>query len=157
MMKMRRCCFYKELWSNLFKLWKLKFVRMVTIGWGMHRIYHKRGSLGMNAHLWTILFLHQCMVRKFWGVSIRQINLFMKVIQCHNLKINAERGFLNMFVSLDYMHYRWKNCAIGWQGEISKQTLKEVDNFGSNWRPISSDMACIFGFLSGNNDINVLE
>lgn len=157
MMKMRRCCFYKELSSNLFKLWKLKFISMVTIGWAMQRIYHERGSLGMNAHLWTILFLHQCMARNFWGVSIRQINLFMKVIQCQRLKINAERGFLNMFVSLDYMHYRWKNCAIGWQGEISKQTLKEVHNFGSNWRPISSDMACIFGIPSGNNDINVLE
>jgi hypothetical protein len=72
-------------------------------------------------------------------------------------EINAERGFLNMFVSLDYMHYRWKNCEIGWQGEISKQTLKEVHNFGSNWRPISLDMACIFGIPSGNNDINVLD
>jgi hypothetical protein len=101
MMKMRKHCFYKELWNNLFKLWKLKFVSMVTIGWAMQKIYHERGSLGMNAHLWTIFFLHQCMVGNFWGVSIRQINIFMKVIQCHRLKINAEKGFLNMFVSLD--------------------------------------------------------
>jgi hypothetical protein len=34
----------------------------------------------------------------------------------NQLKINANKGFLGMFPSLDYMHYMWKDRQVGWQG-----------------------------------------
>jgi hypothetical protein len=34
------------------------------------------------------------------------------------LSINAERGFFGMFASLDYMHCKWKNCPVAWQGDF---------------------------------------
>jgi hypothetical protein len=30
------------------------------------------------------------------------------------MKVNIERGWPNMFASLNCMHYRWKNCPIIW-------------------------------------------
>jgi hypothetical protein len=36
------------------------------------------------------------------------------------LKINAYRGFLGVFGSLDCMHSRWKNCLVEWQGYQNK-------------------------------------
>ncbi len=59
MMKMGKSCFYMELWSNLFKLWKMKGIGMVLARWGMLKIYEERRSLGVNIRFWRILLLHQ--------------------------------------------------------------------------------------------------
>jgi hypothetical protein len=48
-----------ELWSNLFKLWKMKGIGMVLARWGMLKIYEERRSLGVNIRFWRILLLHQ--------------------------------------------------------------------------------------------------
>jgi hypothetical protein len=29
------------------------------------------------------------------------------------MDVNESRGWLGMFASLDYMHYKWKNCPVG--------------------------------------------
>ncbi len=40
--------FYKEFYSSLFKLWKMKGVGMVIAKWGTQKIHQKRRSLRMN-------------------------------------------------------------------------------------------------------------
>jgi hypothetical protein len=37
------------------------------------------------------------------------------------LKINSDRAFLGMFVGIDFIHYRWKKCPIGWQGQFENK------------------------------------
>jgi hypothetical protein len=39
--------------------------------------------------------------------------------------INAARGFLGMFASLDCMHYEWKNCPVAWQGDFGDRDGKK--------------------------------
>ncbi len=34
------------------------------------------------------------------------------------MRMNADKGWLGMFASLDYMHYCWKKCPIAWQGSF---------------------------------------
>jgi hypothetical protein len=180
--------------------------------------------LRMNACLWTILLLHQCIVRNFSNVDTRWVANFswdycklfftMPIFSCKNeiaqgnllclqfrnllrmltyktrayaideysqlaknrtmefvkwhvhvivvifqqrhlwkpmrenikiqLNINVEKGFSNMFTSLDCMHSRWKNCWIGWQRQFKTKMKKYVHNFENNCKSILLDMTCIF-------------
>jgi hypothetical protein len=34
------------------------------------------------------------------------------------MKINEEKGFPNMFTSIDYSYWSWKNCPVAWQGQF---------------------------------------
>jgi hypothetical protein len=40
---------------------------------------------------------------------------------------NAEWGWPGMFGSLDCMHYRWKNCHVGWKGHY-RGSLQRSNN-----------------------------
>ncbi len=73
---MGKSCFYKEFYSSLLKLWKMKGVGMVIAKWGTQKIHHKIRILRMNACLWTILLLHQCIVRNFSRVDTRWVANF---------------------------------------------------------------------------------
>jgi hypothetical protein len=46
----------------------------------------------------------------------------------NHFKINVKRGFLGMFVSFDFMHYKWKNYLIGWHLSNFKTKMKEFHN-----------------------------
>lgn len=40
----------------------------------------------------------------------------------NQLKINVEKDFACMLGSLDYIHYRWKNCLVRWwQGQFQNK------------------------------------
>jgi hypothetical protein len=67
------------------------------------------------------------------------------------------RGWPGMFASLDCMHYEWKNCPVGLQGQYQdrdgdKSIILEavVDYRGWIWH-------CYFGLPGSNNDLNVLD
>jgi hypothetical protein len=68
----------------------------------------------------------------------------MKVNIKIQLNINVEKGFSNMFASLDCIHSRWKNCSIGWQRQFKTKMKKDFHNFENNCKPILLDMTCIF-------------
>jgi hypothetical protein len=53
----------------------------------------------------------------------------MKVNIKIQLNINVEKGFSNMFTSLDCTHSRWKNWSIGWQRQFKTKMKKDVHNF----------------------------
>ena len=73
------------------------------------------------------------------------------------LAINEARGFTGMIGSIDCMHWEWKNCPFGWQGQFRGHAegctviLEAV---------ISQDLwiwHSFFGMAGSNNDINVLH
>ncbi len=75
----------------------------------------------------------------------------------NQLKINANKGLSSMSTNLDCMHYRQKNCLIGWQGQFQNKDGKkfiilEVIANQSFWI-----WHVDFGLPNGNNDINVLN
>jgi len=58
------------------------------------------------------------------------------------LKINSDRAFLGMFVGIDFIHYRWKKCPIGWQGQCENKDGELYNS--SNYQSIPLEVACIF-------------
>lgn len=73
------------------------------------------------------------------------------------LVINEVRDFLDVFASINYMHYQWKNCHVAWQSQFQdkdehKSIILEAIVDQSLWI-----WHTFFGLLGGNNDINVLD
>jgi hypothetical protein len=73
------------------------------------------------------------------------------------LEINTTKGFLRMFISFDYIHYRWKNCPIIWQFEFIDKDKNVsiflevlVDKILWFWH-------AHFSLPGDNNDLNVLD
>lgn len=73
------------------------------------------------------------------------------------LAINVEYRFPGVFVSLDYMHYKWKNCPIAWEGDFGYSDGKKsiilkviADESLHIWH-------VFFGLHGFNNDLNVLD
>jgi hypothetical protein len=73
------------------------------------------------------------------------------------MKISEERGFPNMFTSIDYMYWSWKNCPVAWQGQFQdKNKIRSiildiiVDQSLWTWHTF-------FGLSKGNNDVIVLD
>jgi hypothetical protein len=73
------------------------------------------------------------------------------------MKINEERGFPSMFVSIDYRHWSWKKCLLAWQGQFqdkdkTRNIILEVIVNQSLWI-----WHTFFGLLRENNDVNVVH
>jgi hypothetical protein len=73
------------------------------------------------------------------------------------MAINEQRGFPGMFASIDCMHWCWKNCPVGWQGQFTdkdgeKSIILEAIADQSLWI-----WHAFFGLPGGNNDLNVLD
>ncbi|XP_024978986.1 uncharacterized protein LOC112516196 [Cynara cardunculus var. scolymus] len=73
------------------------------------------------------------------------------------LQVGEQRGFPGMLVSLDCMHWKWKNCPTGWGGQYSSHSsspsiILEVVADYDLWI-----WHAYFGLSGSNNDINVLE
>jgi hypothetical protein len=73
------------------------------------------------------------------------------------LRVGQSRDFLGMLGSIDCMHWRWKNCLVGWKGmyfgHIREPTIileAVVSNDLWIWH-------AFFGLPESHNDINVLE
>jgi hypothetical protein len=73
------------------------------------------------------------------------------------MKINKEKGFPNMFTSIDYMYWYWKNCPVAWQGQFQDKNKTRsiildiiVDQSLWIWHTF-------FGLSKENNDVNVLD
>jgi hypothetical protein len=73
------------------------------------------------------------------------------------LAVDQSHGFLGMLESIDCMHWKWKNCLVGWKsmysGHIREPTII-LEAVASNdiwiWH-------AFFGLPRSHNDINVLE
>ena len=73
------------------------------------------------------------------------------------LAIRESRGFTAMLGSLDCMHWKWKNCPSGWQGQYSGH-LHELTIILEG--VASQDLwiwYAFFGLPGSLNDINVLH
>jgi hypothetical protein len=73
------------------------------------------------------------------------------------ISINIACGFPGMFVSIDCMHWTWKNCPVAWQGQF-----QDKDGLRSVILEAVADQSlwiwhAFFGMPGGNNDINVLD
>jgi hypothetical protein len=73
------------------------------------------------------------------------------------LVVGQSRGFLGMLESIDCMHWKWKNCPVGWKGMYSghiREPTIILEAVASNnlwiWH-------VFFGLPGSHNDINVLE
>ncbi|XP_047321075.1 uncharacterized protein LOC124925148 [Impatiens glandulifera] len=101
--------------------------------------------------------------RRYFGQSV--IDIFGPVyLQKPNsediirlLKIGEIRGFPGMLVSIDCMHWRWKNCPTAWKGMFISHyheptiILEAVTSYDLwIWH-------AFFGLPGSHNDINVLE
>lgn len=71
--------------------------------------------------------------------------------------VAAQRGFPGMLGSIDCMHWEWKNCPVGWQGQFQGRSgtpsiiLEAVASYDTHiWH-------AFFGMSGANNDINVLN
>jgi hypothetical protein len=72
------------------------------------------------------------------------------------LKVNVERGWLGMFVSLDCMHYcleKLSNCSIRF---IHKQRWEQINHLRGHSQLEVVDLV-YFGLVRSNNDLNVLD
>ncbi|XP_076943551.1 uncharacterized protein LOC143613826 [Bidens hawaiensis] len=93
------------------------------------------------------------------------VNIFSSEYRCSPntnditelLAIADQRRFPGMLVSIDYMHWKWKNCPTAWKGmysgHIRKPTiiLEEVASYDLwIWH-------AFFGMPGSHNGINVLE
>lgn len=47
------------------------------------------------------------------------------------LELNARRGFVGMWCSIDCMHWEWQNCPTGWAGQFKGKEKKKLRLF---WR-----------------------
>lgn len=69
-----------------------------------------------------------------------------------------ERGFPGMLGSIDCMHWQWRNCPVGWQGQFTRGDIKHptiiLEAVASYDRWI---WHAFFGVAGSNNDINVLN
>ncbi len=70
------------------------------------------------------------------------------------MKVNAYRGWLGMFASLDYVHYHWKNCHVAWQcffidKDGNKSIILEVIANQRLWI-----WHAYFDLPTSNNDLN---
>jgi hypothetical protein len=73
------------------------------------------------------------------------------------LTLGKSRGFPGMLGSIDYMHWKWKNCPTAWQGNFTGHIreptiiLEAVASYDLwIWH-------AFFGLPGSHNDINVLE
>ncbi len=71
------------------------------------------------------------------------------------MRVNADRGWLGMFVSLDCMHYCWNKFHVAWQGSFNdkdgnKSIILEVIVNQRLWI-----WYAYFSLSGGNNDLNV--
>ena len=69
-----------------------------------------------------------------------------------------ERGFPGMLGSIDCMHWQWRNCPVGWQGQFTRGDIGHptiiLEAVASYDRWI---WHAFFGVAGSNNDINVLN
>jgi hypothetical protein len=104
---------------------------------------------------------HEAMYRFWEDVTAVLGEYYLRVPNmdgtAHLLSINESRGFLGMLGSIDCIHWQWKNCPFGWQGQF--KGLKEgctviLEAVASHdfliWHSF-------FGMTGSNNDINVLH
>ncbi|WVZ95325.1 hypothetical protein U9M48_041107 [Paspalum notatum var. saurae] len=74
------------------------------------------------------------------------------------LKMVEAHGFPGMIGSLDCMHWEWKNCPVGWQGQFTRgdhgkaTVMLEAVATHDLWI-----WHAFFGVAGSNNDINVLN
>ncbi|OWZ22363.1 Nuclease HARBI1 [Phytophthora megakarya] len=68
------------------------------------------------------------------------------------LTLHAQRGFVGMLGSLDYMHLEWKNCPVAWGKEKKPTIVLEAVASSDLWI-----WHAFFGMPGSNNDINVLD
>jgi hypothetical protein len=81
----------------------------------------------------------------------------MEDVECL-LKIGDRRGFLEMFGSIDYMHWQWERCPNAWKGQFTQGDQKVptiiLEAMASHnlwiWH-------ALFRVAGSNNDINVLN
>ncbi|KAM5573625.1 hypothetical protein ABKV19_013256 [Rosa sericea] len=66
------------------------------------------------------------------------------------------RGFLGMIGSLDCMHWQWKNCPVGWQGNFSGKSKKPTIVLEAVAGPDTWIWHAFFGIPGAQNDITVL-
>jgi hypothetical protein len=69
-----------------------------------------------------------------------------------------ERGFFDMLGSIDYMHWQWHNCPVGWHGQFTRRDIKHPTII---LKVVASHDCWIwhalFGVVGSNNIINVLN
>jgi hypothetical protein len=62
-----------------------------------------------------------------------------------------------MFTSLEYMHYRWQNCPIAWQGSFTNKDRNKLIIL----KAIADQRLWIwhscFELLGSNNNLNILD
>jgi hypothetical protein len=73
------------------------------------------------------------------------------------LQEGERRGFPGMLGSIDCMHWEWKNCPIGWQGEHRGHIHKPTIILEAVAGPDLWIWHAFFGLPGSLNDINVLH
>ena len=73
------------------------------------------------------------------------------------LKINEARGFPGLFMSLDCMHYVWKNCPVAWQGDYGDRDGTKSIILEAIVDQSLHILHVFFGLPWSNNDINVSD
>ena len=102
------------------------------------------------------LEIHLCK-RCYWEVWIRISSISNKQDIERLMAENAARGLPGMLLSLDCMHWPWKNCPIAWKGQFQGRkdtpsiTLEAAASYDTwIWH-------AFFGAAGSNNDLNVLD
>ena len=73
------------------------------------------------------------------------------------LAVNEKRGFLGMLGSIDYMHWKWKNCPTAWKGQYTGHSREPTPFLEAIVSYDRSIWHAFFGLPRSHNDINVLE
>jgi hypothetical protein len=68
-----------------------------------------------------------------------------------------ERVFSGMLESIDYMHWQWHNCSVGWQSQFIRETLNIVQLSLKLLLLMTIGSGMLFLVAGSNNDINVLN